>query len=101
MNFTAEMEGGKGSSRGNLLPSKRDYPGGVELGLPAMIPGQIVLCPPNTRGWSNGSSLFINRGRRHLRLLAGVASFDLSAYSTSSVVYSRNRSLLTPVTAVW
>ena len=28
-NFTAETEGGKGSSRGNLLPSKRGYPSGI------------------------------------------------------------------------
>ena len=40
MNCTAEMEGGKGSSRGNQLPSKRDYSGGVELILPSTIPNQ-------------------------------------------------------------
>ena len=28
-NFTVETEGGKGSSRGNLLPSKRDCPSGI------------------------------------------------------------------------
>ena len=28
-NFTAETEGGKGSSWGNLLPSKRGYPSGI------------------------------------------------------------------------
>ena len=40
VNYTAEMEGGKGSSWGNQLPSKRDYSGDVELGLPLTIPSQ-------------------------------------------------------------
>ena len=42
-----------------------------------MIPGQIVLLPPNARGLVKWILLFIESGVRHQRLLAGVSSFDL------------------------
>ena len=82
-NFTAETEGGKGSGRGNLLPSKRDCPSGVGTRpTPAKRDDTRSNRPTSSKrqGFGQMDPLVYRKRRRHQRLLAGVSSFDLSVY---------------------
>ena len=101
VNYTAEMEGGKGSSRGNQLPSKTDYSSGAELGPWSLLPSQK-------------SSFVLQRPGIVKKILFVYREVELTSTSSRRCsvirylrlqlvlfVYSRARSLLTPVTGAW